>query len=66
VRDATSNAPAFLPVQVTGETNTAPTTRTTTATLELVLHCGRQLRVGVGFDGPTLRRLLALLEEGQS
>jgi transposase len=33
--------------------------------LELILAGGRRLRVGPGFDGPTLRRLLALLEEGQ-
>ena len=34
--------------------------------LELVLGAGRVLRVSPGFDGPTLRRLLALLEEGPS
>lgn len=33
--------------------------------LELVLRTGRRLRIGPGFDGPTLQRLLALLEEGQ-
>jgi hypothetical protein len=33
--------------------------------LELVLPAGRLLRVGPGFDGPTLQRLLALLEEGR-
>jgi hypothetical protein len=26
---------------------------------------GRRLLIGPGFDGPTLRRLLALLEEGR-
>jgi hypothetical protein len=33
--------------------------------LELVVGAGRRLRVGPGFDGPTLVRLLALLEEGR-
>jgi hypothetical protein len=33
--------------------------------LELVLRSGRRLRIGPDFDGPTLQRLLALLEEGQ-
>ncbi len=65
-RDAVSHTPAFLPVQVTADLKnaTAPATDTT-ASLEVVLHSGRRLRVGVGFDGPTLQRLLALLEEGQ-
>jgi hypothetical protein len=33
--------------------------------LELLLGAGRVLRIGSNFDGPTLRRLLALLEEGR-
>lgn len=33
--------------------------------LELLLGGGRVLRIGADFDGPTLRRLLALLEEGR-
>ena len=33
--------------------------------LELLLAAGRVLRIGPGFDGPTLQRLLALLEEGR-
>ena len=33
--------------------------------LELILFGGRFLRIGTGFDGPTLQRLLALLEEGR-
>ena len=62
-------APAFLPVQVTNEPR-APHGRAaaavgTTPALEVVLTSGRRLRVGVGFDGPTLRRLVALLEEGE-
>jgi transposase len=65
-RDAVSDAPVFLPVQVASEAKTTPTTLAdTTATLEVVLHSGRRLHVGVGFDGPTLQRLVALLEEGQ-
>ena len=34
--------------------------------LELVLGAGRVLRIGPGFDLPTLRRLLAVLEEGRA
>lgn len=33
--------------------------------LELVMGAGWRLRIRPGFDGPTLRRLLALLEEGR-
>ncbi|NJN05140.1 MAG: IS66 family insertion sequence element accessory protein TnpB, partial [Rhodobacteraceae bacterium] len=33
--------------------------------VELVLGAGRCVRVGPGFDGPTLTRLLVLLEEGR-
>ena len=71
-RDAApqTTAPAFLPVQVIAKPSTprAPTTEPAPdggAPLELVLGSGRRLRVGVGFDGPTLRRLLALLQEGR-
>lgn len=64
---ARSSGPAFLPVQVTSEVKAPPTTAgEATTALELVLHGGRRLHVGVGFDGPTLQRLLALLEEGQA
>ena len=58
-RDAQANAPAFLPVQVVSDARSAH------ATLELVLGSGRRLCIGVGFDGPTLRRLLAVLEGSQ-
>jgi hypothetical protein len=33
--------------------------------LELLLGAGRVLRIGPSFDGPTLQRLLVLLEEGR-
>jgi hypothetical protein len=33
--------------------------------LELIVGAGRVLRIGREFDGATLRRLLALLEEGR-
>jgi hypothetical protein len=58
-RDAQAKAPSFLPVQVVSEVRTADTT------LELLLNSGRRLCIGVGFDGPTLRRLLAVLEQSQ-
>src|SRR4051794_26702862 len=54
----------FVPVQVTAEPKPV-TTDTSADALELVLDAGRRLRIGPGFDGPTLTRLLALLEEGR-
>ncbi len=55
-RDA--NATAFVPVQVvTDEAHGAG------GTLEVMLSGGRSVRVARGFDAPTLRRVLAVLEE---
>ena len=54
----------FVPVQVT-PAPTAPPADSAAGAVELVLGAGRRLRVGPGFDGPTLQRLLALLEEGR-
>jgi hypothetical protein len=61
-RDAA--AVRFVPVQVTPEPQTTTADHATGA-VELVLGAGRRLRIGPGFDGPTLTRLLALLEEGR-
>ncbi len=52
----------FVPVQVVPE---AQPLGAAAGGLELVLGEGRLLRVGPGFDGPTLQRLLAVLEEGR-
>jgi hypothetical protein len=60
-RDA--EMPCFVPVQVVSEADSVATPEG--SSLELVLSPRRVLRIGPGFDGPTLRRLLALLEEGQ-
>jgi transposase len=60
-RDAA--AVRFVPVQVASEPTTAADG--SAGALELVVGAGRRLRVGPGFDGPTLVRLLALLEEGR-
>ena len=46
--------PAFVPLGVA----TVPMT----STLEVVLGCGRLVRVPAGFDAETLRQLLAVLE----
>jgi transposase len=62
-REAT--AVAFVPVTVTPERRVATETDGSAGPLELVLDRGRRLRIGPGFDGPTLTRLLALLEEGR-
>ena len=48
---------AFVPVQVVADA--APLQATT---LEVVLADGRTVRVAPGFDGATLRQLLAVLE----
>ena len=55
----------FLPVQVTPESKPPVTADGSAGAVELVLATGRRLRIGPGFDGPTLARLLALLEEGR-
>ena len=54
---------AFVPVEVRTDSLTPPSAAA--AGLELVLPGGRVLRIGPAFDAPTLRRLLALLQEGQ-
>jgi transposase-like protein len=61
-RDA--QAPRFVPVQVVSEEK--PVGNASGQALELLLGSGRVLRVGPDFDEPTLRRLLALLEEDRS
>lgn len=53
----------LVPVQVVADEQAAGTTRADCGGgLELVLPAGRLLRIGPGFDGPTLQRLLAVLE----
>src|ERR1700719_4368874 len=52
---------AFVPVHLRPE----EPPRSARGALELVLGQGRLLRVGPGFDAPTLQRLLTLLEEGR-
>ncbi len=61
-RDA--EATRFVPVQVVPDDKPLTTPDGFPSGLELVLGAGRVLRIGPGFDGPTLRRLLVLLEEG--
>ncbi len=53
----------FVPVHVVPDEKPASTS--SSHGLELLLAAGRVLRIGPGFDGPTLQRLLVLLEEGQ-
>jgi hypothetical protein len=57
---------AFVPVQVLPELPPVPSADAVTCGLELLLSGGRVLRIGPAFDTSTLRRLLALLEEGQA
>jgi transposase len=55
-RDAAAGA--FVPVRVVPEVDPVLTSR-----FEVVLSCGRSLRVAPGFDPAALRQLLAVLEE---
>src|SRR6185369_1412932 len=59
-RDA--QAVTFVPVEVLPQPLSP---ESEAAGLELILIGGRVLRIGPAFDEATLRRLLALLEEGQ-
>ena len=64
--DRDAAAVRFVPVQVTPDAKPATKTADGSAgAVELVLDAGRRLRIGPGFDGPTVTRLLALLEEGR-
>jgi transposase-like protein len=51
---------SFVPVHVVPEMQADPLSR-----FEVVLACGRMLRVAPGFDAATLRQLLAVLEEAR-
>ena len=53
-----ANAAAFVPVHIV-----ADETQSSAGTLDVMLSVGRSVRVAPGFDAPTLRRLLAVLEE---
>jgi transposase-like protein len=55
----------FVPVQVTPSPQPTTMADGSAGAVELVLSAGRRLRIGPGFDGPTLTRLLALLGEGR-
>jgi len=59
-------AVSFVPVAVVSEERSASAGVGACAGLELVVGRGRVVRVGPGFDAPTLQRLLALLEEGRA
>lgn len=52
----------FVPLTVRPEVRTPTVADGLAGAVELVLGAGRRLRIGPGFDGPTLTRLLALLE----
>ena len=63
----------FVPVRIAPdsapgsalETTATSTVENAASALQLLVGEGRRLWIGPGFDGPTLRRLLALLEEGR-
>ena len=55
----------FVSVTVTPEVNTATGADGSAGAVELVLGGGRRLCIWPGFDGPTLTRLLTLLEEAR-
>ena len=62
--DRDAHTVAFVPVELVPEA-TPGLTPDPAAGLALLLPGDRVLRIGPGFDGPTLRRLLAVLAEGQ-
>lgn len=64
VRIAPHSAPHSAPESAL-ETTATSTVENAASALQLLVGEGRRLLIGPGFDGPTLRRLLALLEEGQ-
>jgi hypothetical protein len=61
-RDAA--AVPFVPVSLAPEPQAPSKADGLAGAVELVLNDGRRLRVVPGFDAPTLKRLLTLLEEG--
>jgi transposase-like protein len=61
LRQRAAEGVAFVPVRVQPEAANP----SGAGALELVLDHGRVVRVGPGFDAPTLQRLLALLAEGR-
>jgi transposase len=63
--DRDAHTVAFVPVEVLPQPLPPPTASAVTCGLELLLADGRVLRIGPAFDAPTLRRLLAVLQEGQ-
>ena len=63
--DRAAEAPAFVPVQLLDDDPATPAGSGAAGGLELLLPNGRVLRIGTHFDGPTLCRLLAVLEERQ-
>jgi len=61
-KQAVELRPSFVEVGVAGP---AEDRRRDATGLELVVRGGYRLRVGVGFDAATLRRVLDVLEEGR-
>jgi hypothetical protein len=55
-------APAFLPVRLAEVAATPSPELKNHDTIEVVLHTGRRVVVGPGFDQETLRRVVATLE----
>lgn len=67
VENSPSTAPGVSFVEVKGVPRTMDTARPTssanTSPIEIVLPRGRSVRILPGFDAPTLRQILSLLEE---
>jgi transposase len=65
IQERDAAAVRFVPVEVVPEPKSQTPAEDSAGALELLVGAGRRLRIGPGFDAPTLRRLLALLEEGR-
>jgi hypothetical protein len=55
--------PTFVPLQLLADDPPPAVNAAAAGGLELLLRGGHVLRIGPGFDGSTLRRLLEVLEE---
>ena len=59
-RESRAPAVSLIPVEVVDR---APAHQVSQTALFVELSCGRRIGVGAGFDGATLRRLIAVLGE---
>lgn len=64
-RVSATPAPAFVPVALPPPPLSVPRRETSTGSIEIVLVCGRTIRVGADVDTIALRRIIDALEDGR-